>query len=147
MKKAVVILFILIPALIAVSIFAFPDNALSEQENRVLMTRDEISSNVKDGAFQSDLESFLSDQFPLRDSLAFAKSKIRYITGQMDINGAYICKSGRLIQKVTSADINEEALCSYSKRLFQKGSGPRSLSSHCRALFFPLKERKAGAFR
>jgi regulator of RNase E activity RraB len=117
MKKAVVILFILIPALIAVSIFAFPDNALSEQENRVLMTRDEISSNVKDGAFQSDLESFLSDQFPLRDSLAFAQSKIRYITGQMDINGAYICKSGRLIQKVTSADINEEALCSYSKKI------------------------------
>ena len=117
MKKTLVILFILVPALIAASIFIHPDNALSEQENRTLKTRNDISSNIKDGDFQSDLESFLSDQFPLRESLVFAQCKARYIIGQRDIGGAYICKDGRLIQKITSADINEEALTSYAKKI------------------------------
>jgi len=117
MKKTVLILFILVPALIAASIFVFPDNALSEQENRTLMTRKDISLNIKEGDFQSDLESFLSDQFPLRESLVFVQSKARYLIGQRDIGGAYICKSGRLIQKITSADINTQSIVSYADKI------------------------------
>ena len=117
MKKILLVLFILIPALIMTSIFVFPDNALSEQENRTLMTRKDISPNIKDGGFQSDLESFLSDQFPFREKLVFVQSKARYLIGQRDIGGAYICKSGRLIQKITSADINREAVLSYADKI------------------------------
>ena len=117
MKKAVVILFILVPALIASSIFIFPDKEISELENRGLKTRSSISLNIKDGTFQQDIESFLSDQFPLREGLAQAQAKIRFFAGQHDIGGAYICKNGRLVQKITDADINKAALISYAERI------------------------------
>ena len=117
MKKTIPVLFILIPALIAASIFAFPDKAVSEMENRTLKTKSNISSDIKGGEFQSDLESFLSDQFPIRDKLVFCQSKLRYLIGQRDIGGAYICKNGTLIQKITESDINKEALSSYADKI------------------------------
>jgi len=117
MKKTILILFILIPALITASVFILPDKEISELENRGLMTRSAVSKDIKDGEFQDNIESFLSDQFPFREELAFAQAKLKYFIGQKDIGGAYICKNGRLIQKITSADIDEKALDSYARKI------------------------------
>ena len=117
MKKTVLILFILIPALILSLIFALPDRELSEKENRSLMTKSNISGDIRGGGFQSDFESYLSDQFPFKDGLVFAQTKLRLLSGQRDIGGAYICKNSRLIQKITSADINEKSLLSYAEKI------------------------------
>ena len=117
MKRFIVILFILIPALITVCVFAIPDREVSELENRSLMTADNISSNIKDGEFQENIESFLSDQFPFRDELAFAQAGLKFLIGQRDIGKAYICKDGRLIQKITDDDIDKKAITSYAKKI------------------------------
>ena len=98
MKKTVLILFILLPALLVSAVFILPDDALSELENRSLKTRNEISGNIKDGSFQTDLESFLSDQFPLREKLVLLQTYLRFLAGQREIGGAYLCPDGRLIR-------------------------------------------------
>ena len=116
MKRLILSLFILVPALIAASV-ALPNAAISELENRNLTTKSDISFNVKDGTFQNDIESLLSDQFPFREGLVKAQTGIRYIIGQRDIGGAYICKDGRLIQKITDADIDKSALISYADKI------------------------------
>lgn len=117
MKKVVLILFLLFPALIVSAILILPDNALSELENRSLKTRDQIGGSIADGSFQSDLEGFLSDQFPLREKLVYLQTYLRFITGQRDIGGAYICPDGRLIQKIADAQTDEKALVSYADKI------------------------------
>ena len=117
MKKAVIILFILLPVLISSVIFAFPDKEISELENRKLMVRNDISADIKDGGFQNDIESFLSDQFPYRKKLVLAQNELKYLLGKRDISGAYICKEGRLVQKITEGDINKNAAFSYADKI------------------------------
>jgi len=117
MKKTFIILFVLVPALITSSIFIIKDNELSTQENRTLMTSDSISHNIKDGSFQGDFETYLSDQFIFREKLIWAQTGIRYLAGQRDIGGAYICKNGRLIQKITNSDVDKSQLEAYAKKI------------------------------
>ena len=117
MKKALLILFVLVPSLLTVSVFALPDKEISEKENRSLTVKQSISHNIKDGSFQADLESYLSDQFPLREQIVYAQSRLRYALGQREIGGAYICKAGRLMQKITDADINKNSLFAYADKI------------------------------
>ena len=117
MKKTLLILFILIPAMIAASVFLLPNRAVSELENRSLTTKNTLSGDVLGGRFQTDLENLLSDQFPLRNGLAYLQAALRFALGQREIGGAYICKDGRLIQKITRADVNETALCLYADKI------------------------------
>ena len=116
MKKLLLVIFVLVPALITASVFALPDKTFSEKENRSLVIKSEISSDIKDGSFQSDLENFLSDQFPLRDGLVYARNALRYLCGKREISGAYLCRDGRLIQKITDADIDKSALLAYADK-------------------------------
>ena len=117
MKKILLAVFILVPALIAALIFALPNKSASELENRSLLTKDEITLNIKDGGFQSDIETLLSDQFPLREKLVLAQTRLRYCVGQRDINGAYICKNGRLIQKITPSEVDKVAIEGYADKI------------------------------
>jgi hypothetical protein len=98
-------------------VFALPDKRISELENRSLTTKKDISFNVFDGSFQDSLDSFMSDQFPLRDELVYLQTGMYYISGQREIKGAYICDDGRLIQYVTNQDINTNALISYADKI------------------------------
>lgn len=117
MKRVLLVLFIIIPSLIAVSIFALPDIAVSEKENRGLTVKSEISLDIKNGLFQTDLENYISDQFPLREDLVYIRNALRYALGQREIDGAYFCKDGRLIQKITKADTDKPALLVYADKI------------------------------
>lgn len=117
MKKTLLILFVLVPLIAAVSVFALPNKAFSEKENRNLTNVGDVSFNIKDGAFQSSLENLISDQFPLRESLVYLQSALRYATGSREIGGAYFCEDGRLMQKITDEDIDENALFSYADNI------------------------------
>ncbi len=114
MKKALLVLFILIPALIISAVFIKPDSAVSENENRSLETRESLSHDVLGGEFQSGLERLLSDQLPYRKSLVAAKSYCEYFLGKREIGGAYILGDKRLVQKITDADFSTSALISYA---------------------------------
>lgn len=117
MKKIIVFLFVLALSLVAAVMFALPDKKISELENRSLTTKKDISFDVLNNGFQDSLESFVSDQFPLRDKLVYLQTGLFYISGQREIGGAYICDDGRLIQVITEADIDEKALTRYADKI------------------------------
>jgi hypothetical protein len=117
MKKFVLSLFVIIPAVIMTVMFAFPDKKVSELENRTLTTKKDISPDFLSGSFQDSLDSFVSDQFPFRDKLVSFQTGLFYLLGQREINGAYVCDDGRLIQVITSSDIKKEQLVSYADKI------------------------------
>lgn len=96
-------------------------NDFSEKENRALQTRPSISfSDIMDGSFQKDYETYLSDQFMLRDFWVNTKTKAFRLLGKKDINNVYIGKDGYLIEKYTDSSfdsnqmkVNEKLLCDF----------------------------------
>lgn len=112
MKKSFIALFLLIPIVLSSLIFVTPDKAMSENENRALKTKQTL--DVSD--FQNDFESYLSDQFLLRDTIVASKSKLQYAFGKRDINGAYIGKN-RFLQKITESDIDEKSAINYASKI------------------------------
>lgn len=106
LKIIYVTLFIGILFLFGVWVLAAKNRSFSDMENRTLKTRQEISSDFSGGDFQADLELCLADQFPLRDAAVRLQTDVRYWMGQRDIGGAYLCSGGRLVQKITDADVD-----------------------------------------
>lgn len=110
MKKLVVTLFIVCPLVISLFVFASPDKEISNIEKRNLKTKSTILLNINDGTFQSDLEKYLSDQFPFREKLVSNQIKAKILFGKKDVNGAYIGKDNRLFEKITNCDIKNESI-------------------------------------
>lgn len=112
MRKLFISLFLLIPIVLSVVIFATPDKTVSENEKRELKTKNNISFSD----FQNDFEAYLSDQFIARDYIVSARSQIVYAMGKRDINGAYIGKN-RLLQKITDSDIDEASCIKFADKI------------------------------
>lgn len=86
-----------------------PDTEISERENRVLETMPEIVlDDILDGTFQETFETYISDQFFLRDSWVDLTTGLQTFLGKKDINGVYIGENGYLIEKYTEEDFDEE---------------------------------------
>ncbi len=86
-----------------------PDTGMSERENRMLEQMPEIEwSNVMDGTFQEDYETYVSDQFFLRDSWVDLSTGLQRLEGRRDINGIYIGEDGFLLEKYTAEDFDPE---------------------------------------
>lgn len=117
MKKISVYFFILFPLAIASVIFFGHDESVSENENRTLKTRSDVTFNVADGGFQDWLEDYLSDQFPMRDALKQAEIEWQLDLGAGEVGGAYIGEDYRLFQKITEADVDRAACIRYAKRV------------------------------
>lgn len=79
-----------------------PDQSFSESENRVLSLMPKFSlSAVADGSFMEDFETYLTDQFPFRDSLISLKTYADRLLGKSKENGVYIGKDGFLFDSPT----------------------------------------------
>lgn len=75
-----------------------PDKAFSERENRNLASFPEITiERVFSGEFMSEFETYLTDQFPVRDVCIQLKTLVLRITGQRLINDYYLAEGGYLI--------------------------------------------------
>lgn len=106
-----VIVMVLILAGTGIEIFATKDRSFSENENRYLEERPQISlSNIENTDFQKSLENFISDQIPEREKLITLRSVTKELTGIKDIEGAYIGKDGYYLEKITNEDVSEEQL-------------------------------------
>ncbi|MDD3165703.1 MAG: DHHW family protein [Oscillospiraceae bacterium] len=82
-------------ALLAVVLFAqllLPDAAVSVAERRKLAQMPTVNSeSVLSGEFSTDLETYLLDQFPLRDAWRTVKAYLRFgLFRQLDNNGIYL---------------------------------------------------------
>ncbi len=81
------------------------DSKFSESENRVLSAFPKLSvATIADGSFMSDFESYLTDQFPFRDSIISLKTFADRIIGKNEENGVYIGKEGYLFDTQTPLD-------------------------------------------
>ena len=83
----------------------FPDREKSENENRVLKQFPKFSlSALFDGSFTKNLEIYLNDQFPFRDSIITLKTKVDRIAGKTEENGVYIGKDKFLFEAPAKAE-------------------------------------------
>ena len=90
---------------ITVANIVLPDRDFSEKENRMLAQRPELSvTSLFDGRFMSHSESWLSDQFALRDLWISVRSRFQLLMGKNDSNGVYRGERGYLFQAPSEPD-------------------------------------------
>ena len=95
-------LFLLILAVPALLMLLKPDREFSENENRFLAARPEVSAeSVGSGKFQEQMEDWLSEQFPARDLWMSSGTVIKKAAGFRDIGGAYLGKDGYYLEMHT----------------------------------------------
>lgn len=81
------------------------DNSFSEAENRMLAKRPELTwESVKSGKFMSEFESYVSDQFFMRNQWITLKLYEDKLTGKRESNGVYLGKKGYLMEVPNTPD-------------------------------------------
>lgn len=107
------LIFVLIVGTLTLSLFILPDKDVSEWERRKLQQMPEISiSSLSSGRFMKDFETYLSDQFPLRDTFRTLKAKFHFdILGQKDNNDIYVIdgSAGKLDSKINGTSVSRFA--------------------------------------
>lgn len=103
-------LFFAIISLPAVFVFTGNDKDFSENENRMLQTAPEFSlDSALSGSFQEKLTSYISDQFPTRDTWTGLGTEVKKLAGFKDIGGAYLGNDGYYMEKLTPESINDKS--------------------------------------
>lgn len=100
-RKTLSLVFLVI--LFGVPIFSFiiPDLKFSEEENRVMTQRPDFSKDTYlEGRFQSKIEAYANDQFPMRNSLIKWKTASDLTLDIMESNGVIKSKDGYLIERI-----------------------------------------------
>jgi hypothetical protein len=91
--------------------FLAKDRAFSENENRYLATAPAFSGgDFLSGDYQEKLESYLNDQFFLRDGWITVKTAVQKACGDTDIGGAYVGKDGYDFEKILPEDVDDVLL-------------------------------------
>ena len=97
--------FIIVVILFTIVSLISGDKEFSELENRKLKTNVTFTiKNFLGGSFQEDYESYINDQFPLRDNWISLKSMNEYILGKIENNGIIYGSNGELFEKFDSLD-------------------------------------------
>lgn len=85
-----------------------PDRDFSPVENRTLAQTPDFSwAGLLDGSYTSKLETYLEDQFPLRDGWMGIKNRYEYLLGKREFHGVYLC-GDRLIHKIEDSSRAEQ---------------------------------------
>ena len=104
-NNAVKILVIAFLCFVLIWMIASKDISFSEKENRNMASKPEYSwTAVSDGTYMDDFETYLADQFPLRDTCVSVKTAVSRLVGKRLINGVYIGEGGYLIQEEADVD-------------------------------------------
>jgi len=82
------------------------EQSFSELENRNLATRPKFTIDaLLDGTFTKDYETFVADQFPLRNQFISVKSNTERLLQKKENNGVYIGKDDYFLQDFTMPDM------------------------------------------
>ena len=85
-----------------------PDKEYSEQENRYLAQFPVIRvENVMNAEFMDRFETYLTDQFPIRNACINIKTAVFRATGQRLISNIYLADDNYLIKKQSAYDEDE----------------------------------------
>ncbi|MBR6643344.1 MAG: hypothetical protein IKL28_06765 [Lachnospiraceae bacterium] len=110
-SKSVIILFLLLVFGFTAVTFVWPERTFSENENRVLASMPEFSTeSLFEGKFMSEYETYITDQFFLRDEWIKLKTLTEIALNKQDINGVYMGKDGYLIERHEDSKIDYEML-------------------------------------
>ena len=89
----------------------WPKRTFSEQENRSLAQRPGFSiQSILSGEYGSAYESYLSDQFFLRDQWLKLEAASERFFGKKDVNGVYFARDHYLIERHRREEIEAERL-------------------------------------
>ena len=100
-------IFLVFVFVLAILLAALPKQDYSENEKRVLsLFPDFTAEGLFDGTWFKDIETFVSDQFPFRDTFVGINAYFNLITGRNGVNGVYKCDDGYLIADPDELDIN-----------------------------------------
>ena len=89
------ILFAILLLIFMIFSLVKPDRSFSEKENRVLSSRPGFDlSQIASGNYETQYETYVNDQFPLRDLWVTIKAATDRVLGKTDGNGVYLGKSG-----------------------------------------------------
>lgn len=81
------------------------DKEFSEEENRMLTGKPEISiETVANGKFMSQYEKYKSDQFLARDFWVSLKTNVDLLLGKRESNGVFKGKDGYLLEDISAVD-------------------------------------------
>ncbi len=117
-KYSNTVLFLLLIFGLTIASFLSKDRGFSESENRVLASKPTFTwASLFDGSYIRDYETYVTDQFILRDSWIGLKTYTELALLKKDINGVYFGKDDYLIEKVEDADVKQEQLEKNTKRL------------------------------
>jgi len=87
-----------------------PDRTRSELENRELAQFPVLSlSTLRSGDFMSRFETYVTDQFVLRDQWVAMKSTLERKLGKLENNGVYFCAQDTLISRFEEPDAEQVA--------------------------------------
>ena len=116
-----------------------PTRSFSENENRYLAQFPEVTAEaVLDGEFSEEYETYLADQFPLRDSWISLKTRMELLIGKKDLNNVYIGDDGWLIDKYRGT-LDEDRIADNLSKLGDFTSYAAELlgSDHVRVMLVP----------
>ena len=126
-NKIITSFFCLLLAVSALAGLIVPDRYYSEREKRTLTQKPQLTiADFISGKFSDDLESYLTDQVPLRDGWVTMKTYMELAVGKRESGGVYICKDKYLMDKFTSYSkkqltANVAALANLQKKLAAEG--------------------------
>ncbi len=107
-NKIITALFCFLIILGVVSGIVVKDKYYSESEKRKLAQFPQISiSKFISGEMADDIEKYLADQFPARDSWITIKTLSELISGKRDDGGVYFAGGGYLIEKFNGYDAEQ----------------------------------------
>ena len=104
-----VVLFVLFFIGIGIGLSVKKDGRFSEQENRYLAERPELSlSALRNGRFEEEYEAYLSDQFPFRNQWITLRTATELLLQKREVNGIYFAEDDYLIELKDSGQYRSE---------------------------------------
>lgn len=93
-NKIIIVIFTLFLT-ICIGAHALPDREFSDLENRYLSSlKAPTISTILDGSFMDKFETYIEDQYPMRDFLIKLKNQFELLQHKTEINDTYIGKDG-----------------------------------------------------
>lgn len=94
-----------------IAFFLLPKETFSEQENQELEPFPKFSKEaILDGSFTENLEAYLCDHFPLRNTFLNVKTQFEKALGKKEINEVYLAKDHYWIEKYKEPVNNEKVV-------------------------------------
>ena len=120
-----------------------PDRDYSPSERRMLAQKPEFSTeNILDASYMAEFETYLTDQFPMRDRWITVKTYAGLFLGQRETGGVYLTKDHSLIELHREADLEKERILQNTETLlsFTADMTERFGAEHVRLMLVPTAE-------